>query len=44
LWCVFSALWKYLDSMNKDLQRMAEYASVKATTTKQLLKRPPAKR
>ncbi|XP_076454279.1 inositol 1,4,5-trisphosphate-gated calcium channel ITPR3-like isoform X3 [Babylonia areolata] len=36
-------LWKYVDSLNADLQRMAEFATANPDTVKQLLKRPPAK-
>ncbi|XP_070173454.1 inositol 1,4,5-trisphosphate-gated calcium channel ITPR3-like [Littorina saxatilis] len=37
-------LWKYVESLNKDLQRMATFVAANPAKTKQLLKRPPAKR
>lgn len=42
--CVCSELWKYVDSLNGDLQGMADFVTANPASAKQLLKRPPAKR
>ena len=41
---LYSAMWKYLESLNKEFKTLATFSEKSVETVKQLLKKPPGKR